>query len=218
MDTVRITEGCGDIEVTFSTDELDQVSFMSMEDKTLTFAPTYENTVSSTGKSILSTIRPTKIPVKMTVSLPGYDRKAETQFDVVFALTESTDCSADEVTASEPGKLHTIYIGNDDHVQVIETGIYQKVIGCNQMCSINQIDAHGNSVDKTSVYKLNLSSGRMTFMMSDFSGEEVGSIYAVAIRCNNFHTEFRLAVKQDCSTNELSWKSTFDEIYFNPMI
>ena len=79
-------------------------------------------------------------------------------------------------------------------MQVIETGIYQKVIGCNQMCSVTQIDVHGNSFDKTSVHRLNLSTGRMTFLMSAFNEEDIGSVYTIAINCNDFKTEFSLAV------------------------
>ena len=103
MDVIKVTDGCGDLESSFSSEALGDVSFMSLQDGILTFAPTYESAISETGKSILSTTRPTKIPVKMTVTLPGYNRKAETEFEVVFAPTEAGDCSTDEITVSEAG-------------------------------------------------------------------------------------------------------------------
>ena len=83
------------------------------------------------------------------------------------------------------------------------------------MCSVTQIDVHGNSYDKTSVHRLNLSTGRMTFLMSAFNEEDIGSVYTIAINCNDFKTEFSLAVQQDCTHNELFWKTTFDQILFN---
>ena len=70
MDVIEVTGGCGDLEYSFSSEALGDISFMSLQDSILTFAPTYESATSETGKSLLSTTRPTKIPVKMTVTLP----------------------------------------------------------------------------------------------------------------------------------------------------
>ena len=75
---IKIKDVCGDIEISFSTEDLEEVTFMSLKDKTLIFAPTYEGSISMSGKSILNNMLPTKIPVKMTARLPGYERKAET--------------------------------------------------------------------------------------------------------------------------------------------